>query len=199
MKNYNFSEIDCIFKFNNYENLKDFNLPEFCFTGRSNVGKSSIINSLLNKKRIATTSTKPGHTKKIFFYKITNSFVITDLPGYGFANMSKKKKEEISELLFFYLTKRKELKRIFVLVDSRRGLKSSDKSFIELLQKYNLSHQIVFTKFDKVPPNNEKNLLKNIENSNVNMQEKVIFSSSKTKIGIKEIRKEIISTVNNDH
>ena len=199
MKNYNFSEIDCIFKFNNYENLKDFNLPEFCFTGRSNVGKSSIINSLLNKKRIATTSTKPGHTKKIFFYKITNSFVITDLPGYGFANISKKKKEEISELLFFYLTKRKELKRIFVLVDSRRGLKSSDKSFIKLLQKYNLSHQIVFTKFDKVPPSSEKNLLKNIENSNVIMQEKIIFSSSKTKIGIKEIRKEIISTVDNEN
>ena len=199
MKNYNFSEIDCIFKFNNYENLKDFNLPEFCFTGRSNVGKSSIINSLLNKKKIATTSNKPGHTKKIFFYKVTNSFVIADLPGYGFANISKKKKEEISELLFFYLTKRKELKRIFVLVDSRRGLKSSDKSFIKLLQKYNLSHQIVFTKFDKVPPSSEKNLLKNIENSNVIMQEKIIFSSSKTKIGIKEIRKEIISTVDNEN
>ena len=199
MKNYNFSEIDSIFKFNNCENLKDFDLPEFCFTGRSNVGKSSIINSLLNKKKIATTSNKPGHTKKIFFYKVTNSFVIADLPGYGFANISKKKKEEISELLFFYLTKRKELKRIFVLVDSRRGLKSSDKSFIKLLQKYNLSHQIVFTKFDKVPPSSEKNLLKNIENSNVIMQEKIIFSSSKTKIGIKEIRKEIISTVDNEN
>ena len=199
MKNYNFSEIDCIFKFNNYENLKDFNLPEFCFTGRSNVGKSSIINSLLNKKKIATTSNKPGHTKKIFFYKVTNSFVIADLPGYGFADMSKKKKEEVSELLFFYLTRRKHLKKIFVLVDSRRGLKLSDKSFIELLQKYNLSHQIVFTKFDKVAPNNEINLLKDIENSYVNMQEKVIFSSSKTKIGIKEIRKEIISTVNNEY
>ena len=198
MKNYNFSEIDCVFKFNNCENLKDFNLPEFCFTGRSNVGKSSIINSLLNKKKIATTSNKPGHTKKIFFYKVTNSFVIADLPGYGFANMSKKKKEEISELLFFYLTKRKNLKRIFVLVDSRHGLKPSDKSFIELLQKYNLSHQIVFTKFDKVLPNYEKNLLKNVENSYVNMQEKVIFSSSKTKIGIKEIRKEIIGTIKND-
>ena len=171
----------------------------FCFTGRSNVGKSSIINSLLNKKRIATTSNKPGHTKKIFFYKVTNSFVIADLPGYGFADMSKKKKEEVSELLFFYLTRRKQLKKIFVLVDSRRGLKSSDKSFIELLQKYNLSHQIVFTKFDKVAPNNEINLLKDIENSYVNMQEKVIFSSSKTKIGIKEIRKEIISSVNNEY
>ena len=199
MKNYNFSEIDCIFKFNNCENLKDFDLPEFCFTGRSNVGKSSIINSLLNKKKIATTSNKPGHTKKIFFYKVTNSFVIADLPGYGFADMSKKKKEEVSELLFFYLTRRKHLKKIFVLVDSRRGLKLSDKSFIELLQKYNLSHQIVFTKFDKVAPNNEINLLKDIENSYVNMQEKVIFSSSKTKIGIKEIRKEIISTVNNEY
>ena len=199
MKNYNFSEIDSIFKFNNCENLKDFDLPEFCFTGRSNVGKSSIINSLLNKKKIATTSNKPGHTKKIFFYKVTNSFVIADLPGYGFADMSKKKKEEVSELLFFYLTRRKHLKKIFVLVDSRRGLKLSDKSFIELLQKYNLSHQIVFTKFDKVAPNNEINLLKDIENSYVNMQEKVIFSSSKTKIGIKEIRKEIISTVNNEY
>ena len=69
MKSYNFSDIDNLSSFNSFSSLKDFNLPEFCFAGRSNVGKSSMINSLLNRKKAATTSNKPGHTKKIFLYK----------------------------------------------------------------------------------------------------------------------------------
>ncbi|MBJ57489.1 MAG: ribosome biogenesis GTP-binding protein YsxC [Rickettsiales bacterium] len=192
MKSYNFSEISNVSKCGNFEDIKIYKLPEFCFAGRSNVGKSSIINSLLNRKKIATTSNRPGHTKNISFYKINNSFIVVDLPGYGFANVSKRKTEELSKMLFLYLTQRQEIKIIFVLIDSRHGIKDSDKNFIYLLERYKLDYQVVFTKFDKVSLSNKESLLKGIENYNKNIREKVIFSSSKTKAGINELRREIL-------
>ena len=196
MKSYNFSDIDNLSSFNSFSSLKDFNLPEFCFAGRSNVGKSSMINSLLNRKKAATTSNKPGHTKKIFLYKVSNSFILVDLPGYGFANTSKKKTREISELLFLYLTKRSCLKKIFVLIDSRIGVKSSDKSFIDLLNKNGLEYKFIFTKFDKINSEKKKILLSDINSELGKIGDDVIFTSSKTKFGIKKIRREILHTFN---
>ena len=192
MKSYNFSEISNVSKFSNFEDLKSYNLPEFCFAGRSNVGKSSIINSLLNRKKIASISNRPGHTKNIAFYKINNSFIIVDLPGYGFANVSKSKTKALSEMLFLYFTKRLEIKIIFILIDSRHGIKYSDKNFINLLERYKLNYQIIFTKFDKVSQDKSESLLKGIEDDYKNIARKIIFSSSKTKAGIKELRREIL-------
>ena len=91
MKNYNFNAIDSKLNFKSYNELKLFGLPEVCFTGRSNVGKSSLINAITNRKTIATTSNKPGHTKKIFLFTIDKKFILVDLPGYGYAKVSKKK------------------------------------------------------------------------------------------------------------
>ena len=91
--------------FKNYNELKFYGIPEICFTGRSNVGKSSLINAITNRKSLASTSNKPGHTRKIFFYNIAKRFMLVDLPGYGYAKASKEKIEKMSELVFLYLTK----------------------------------------------------------------------------------------------
>ena len=136
-------------------------LPEICFTGRSNVGKSSLINAILNRKTIATTSNKPGHTQKIFLFTIDKQFILVDLPGYGYAKISKNKKEKISELLNSYLLKRQNLRKVFLLLDSRRGLKEIDISFLEFLADNRIDFKIIFTKADKISKKNEELLISN--------------------------------------
>ena len=118
------------------------------------------------------------------------------MPGYGFANLSKRKTKEISQLLFLYLTKRQSLRKIFILVDSRHGIKESDEYFINFLLDYSLDYQIIFTKIDKISPNKQRILLNNFKNNYKEFDNKVIFTSSKTKSGIKEIRKKIIASLN---
>ena len=196
MKNYDFKAIESQLSFKNYEDLNAYWLPEICFTGRSNVGKSSLINALLNRKGLATTSNKPGHTKKIFLYNINKKFILVDLPGYGYAQISKKKTQELSELLHLYLTKRAALKKVFVLIDSRHGFKESDLQFIEFLAEHNIEFKVILTKIDKVSKNDEKNLTQSFELNSLTKNNPPFFSSAKIKKGIKEIRKEIINTIN---
>ena len=138
MKTYNFKIIDEKISFKNYSELKVYGLPEVCFTGRSNVGKSSLINALTNRKNAVSISNKPGHTKKISFIIIDKKLILVDLPGYGYAKVSKNKTQEMSELLFLYLTKRTFLKKVFILIDSRHGFKENDLSFLED-QQFNFS------------------------------------------------------------
>ena len=196
MKNYNFKAIEGRMSFKNYEDLSSYWLPEICFTGRSNVGKSSLINALLNRKGLATTSNKPGHTKKIFLYNIDRKFMLVDLPGYGYAKVSKKKTEELSKLLHLYLTKRDALKKVFVLIDSRHGFKESDIKFIEFLAEYSIAFKVILTKVDKVSKSAEKNLTQSFELNSLTKDNPPFFSSTKIKTGIREIRKEIINTLN---
>ena len=195
MKNYDFKVIESKFSFKNYEDLGSYWLPEICFTGRSNVGKSSLINALLNRKGLATTSNKPGHTKKIFFYNIDKKFILVDLPGYGYAQISKKKTQELSELLHSYLTKRDALKKVFVLVDSRHGFKENDIQFIEFLAEHDIEFKVILTKFDKVSKKDAINLNQSFKLNNLTKNNPPFFSSAKIKKGIKEIRKEIINTI----
>ncbi len=189
MKNYNFKAIEGRMSFKNYEDLSSYWLPEICFTGRSNVGKSSLINALLNRKGLATTSNKPGHTKKIFLYNIDRKFMLVDLPGYGYAKVSKKKTEELSKLLHLYLTKRDALKKVFVLIDSRHGFKESDIKFIEFLAEYSIAFKVILTKVDKVSKSAEKNLTQSFELNSLTKDNPPFFSSTKIKTGIREIRK----------
>ena len=146
MKTINFSAVEPAVTFDGDKKNNPLRLSEICFAGRSNVGKSSLINSLTNRKNIAKTSNKPGHTKNIFFYKIDQAFIIVDLPGYGYAKLAKKKKAFLSNLLFNYLTKRIELRIIFLLIDSRHGLKKNDIDFLEMLQNFGLHYAFLFTK-----------------------------------------------------
>jgi GTP-binding protein len=195
MKNYNFKALETKLSFKKYEELNSYWLPEICFTGRSNVGKSSLINALLNRKGLATTSNKPGHTKKIFLYNIDKKFILVDLPGYGYAQISKKKTQELSELLHIYLTKRDSLKKVFVLIDSRHGFKESDFQFIDFLTAHNIKFRVILTKVDKISKKDVISLNQSFTLNSLIKDNPPFFSSAKVKKGIKEIRKEIINTI----
>ncbi len=126
------------------------NLPEFALVGRSNVGKSSLINTLLNKKSIAKTSSKPGKTILINHFKINDKFYLVDLPGYGYANTSKQIIKEIKLIHESYFKTRKQLLFTFLLVDIRHDLQKIDLEFMKYLNSMMCPFVIVFTKSDKI-------------------------------------------------
>ena len=126
------------------------NLPEFALVGRSNVGKSSLINTLLNKKSIAKTSSKPGKTLLINHFKINDKFYLVDLPGYGYANTSKQIIKEIKLIHESYFKTRKQLLFTFLLIDIRHDLQKIDLEFMKYLNSMMCPFVIVFTKSDKI-------------------------------------------------
>ena len=139
------------------DQLPDDSIPEFVFWGRSNVGKSSLIN-LLTKKKIAKTSKTPGRTRSLVFFQYKKEFRIVDFPGYGFSKISKKKEEDLDHLINIYLTKRTNYKELFLLIDSRHGIKPIDESISDsLIVKTNKNINIIFTKQDKLKSSERKN------------------------------------------
>jgi GTP-binding protein len=124
-------------------------LPEIAFAGRSNVGKSSLINALLGRKSLARVSHTPGRTQQLNFFLLGKRFYIVDMPGYGYAAASKAKIKVWSRLIQDYLKGRVPLKRVFLLIDSRHGFKASDEAVMEELDKAAVSYQIILTKSDK--------------------------------------------------
>jgi GTP-binding protein len=127
--------------------------PEYAFIGRSNVGKSSLINMLLNRKGLAKTSSTPGKTKLINHFEVNGDWYLVDLPGYGYARISKKEREKWEGMIRTYLTKRQNLVTTFVLVDSRIEPKKADLDFINWLGEAGLPLAVVFTKADKLTQN----------------------------------------------
>jgi len=124
-------------------------LPEYAFIGRSNVGKSSLINMLTNKKELARTSVKPGKTQLINHFIINEKWYLVDLPGYGYAAVGKDKKEEFSQMIRRYMQQRQNLMCVFVLIDSRIPMQANDKSFMEWLAEHEVPFCMIFTKADK--------------------------------------------------
>lgn len=133
------------------DKLTDFGLPEFAFVGRSNVGKSSLINALTNRKKLAKASSTPGRTRLINYFNINKNFMFVDLPGYGFALASKTEQEKWQELIGTYLENSKNLKRVFVLVDIRHEPSSKDVDMLKYLYYYNIPFNVLATKTDKIP------------------------------------------------
>lgn len=125
-------------------------LPEYAFTGRSNVGKSSLINMLCNRSKLAITSSKPGRTQAINHFLIDESWYLVDLPGYGFAKVSKKSREQWQKMIRRYLRERTNLVSVFTLIDIRVKPMDSDIEFIQLLGENGIPFQIVFTKTDQL-------------------------------------------------
>jgi GTP-binding protein len=123
---------------------------EVCFAGRSNVGKSSLINALTGRKGLARASNTPGRTQEINYFTLTDAFYLVDLPGYGFANAPLPIVEKWQRLLKAYLTGRQTLRRAFVLVDSRHGVKPPDAEIMTMLDKAAVTFQVVMTKTDKM-------------------------------------------------
>ncbi|MEE9389557.1 MAG: ribosome biogenesis GTP-binding protein YihA/YsxC [Paracoccaceae bacterium] len=132
---------------------------EVCFAGRSNVGKSSLINALTGRKNLARASNTPGRTQEINFFTASEELYVVDLPGYGYANAPVNVVEKWQRLLQNYLSGRQTLRRVFVLIDARHGVKQVDQDIMNLLDKSAVTFQAVLTKTDKVKPADlEKNL-----------------------------------------
>ena len=170
----------------------DKNLPEFAFIGRSNVGKSSLINSLCNKKSIAKTSSKPGKTLLINHFIINNSFFIVDLPGYGFAKVSKKQKEKIKNLHESYFKSRKQLFSALLLIDIRLEPQKIDLEFMEYINKLFVPFILIFTKCDKLKKSEINQKIKVYSEEikrNWETSPQIIVSSAKNKIGLDDILK----------
>lgn len=127
-------------------------LPEVAFAGRSNVGKSSLINGLVNQKYLARASNEPGRTREINFFLLAETVRLVDLPGYGFARVSRSIADKFQDLGRAYLRGRPNLKRVYVLIDSRHGLKKVDLEALDALDEAAVSYQIVLTKADKIKP-----------------------------------------------
>ncbi|HOK98447.1 MAG TPA: ribosome biogenesis GTP-binding protein YihA/YsxC [Bacteroidales bacterium] len=155
----------------NYQDCPPGNLPEFAFIGRSNVGKSSLINMLVNQKHLAHTSAKPGKTQTINHFLInfhpknkppqkTVSMYFADLPGYGYAHVSKEKKQQFERMIAGYVLTRKNLLTLFVLIDSRLDPQPNDMGFIQFLGENQVPFALIFTKADKL---STSRLTRNIE------------------------------------
>lgn len=168
------------------------NKEEFLLVGRSNVGKSSFINTIINRKNYARTSSTPGKTQTLNFYKINDSFYLVDAPGYGFAKVRNSLKKKFGLIMESYLKSRENLKMVFLLVDFRHKPTSDDIMMYDYLKYYNVPVTIICTKVDKVYKNNHaKN--KNIIQKELNLPDdkNIILFSSVTKIGKNEVYEEI--------
>ena len=140
--------------------------PEYAFIGRSNVGKSSLINMLTGRKGLAMTSSTPGKTQLINHFIINNEWYLVDLPGYGYAQRGKKGREKIEQIIYHYLDKREELTCLFVLIDCRHEAQKIDLEFIEQLGESGIPFAIIFTKTDKI---SQGQLKTNMENYKVTL------------------------------
>jgi len=134
------------------ETLPPPTLPEIAFAGRSNVGKSSLINALTGRKTLARTSNTPGRTQELNFFLLGDALRLVDMPGYGFAQAPADKVKAWTRLIHDYLRGRTNLKRVYVLIDARHGIKARDEEVLDRLDKAAVSYQIVLTKGDKIGP-----------------------------------------------
>ena len=178
------------------EQLPLTEMPEVAFAGRSNVGKSSIINALTGQKSLAKTSNTPGRTQQLNYFNLGDKIHIVDLPGYGFAQAPESMVKQWQQLIFSYLQGRVNLKRVFVLIDSRHGIKKVDLEIMEMLDKAAVTYQIVLTKTDKISEKALEKVLqetKNIIKEHAAAYVSILATSSEKKTGLNELRFEIQS------
>ncbi len=169
------------------------NLPEFVFFGRSNAGKSSLINYLCNRKTLSRVSNSPGRTTEINFFNIDNKLALVDLPGYGYAKRSKEEREKWLRLIEHYLIYRENLVLVNLLIDSRRGLLDSDIEIIDFLYKLKKEFQIIFTKYDKMK--NKEEIIDDCKKQLIkyNYNKQFIFTSSRRRYGAEEVQLSLAS------
>jgi len=176
------------------EQLPEADRPEIAFAGRSNVGKSSLVNALTGRKTLARTSGDPGRTRELNFFDLGGQIRLVDLPGYGFAKAPKDVSARWTRLTRDYLRGRVNLKRIFLLIDARHGLKPSDESVMSDLDNAAVVYQITLTKLDKLKPAEQKTI---VEQTMARIARrpaafpKVAATSSAKKIGLDDLRADI--------
>lgn len=175
------------------------NKPEFLLVGRSNVGKSSFINSLLGRKNYARTSSKPGKTQTLNFYLCNENFYLVDVPGYGYASVDKATQKKFGLMIEEYLKNRKNLKRVFMIIDGRMKATENDLIMYNYLKHYDINVTVVATKYDKIKPKDRDKTFKSVKNSlNLVEGDNLVYFSSITKKGREEIYGIIDSTLSED-
>ena len=166
--------------------------PEFLLVGRSNVGKSSFINTILGRKNLAYTSSKPGKTQTLNFYGVNDSFYLIDVPGYGYATVDKNTQAKFGMMIEEYLEKREQLKRVFMLVDFRHKPTEDDLLMYNFLKYYNLPVTVIATKADKITGSKkQKNLKMIMDSMDLVVGDDLVVFSSVTKLGVKEVLNKI--------
>ncbi|MDT2045294.1 YihA family ribosome biogenesis GTP-binding protein [Priestia aryabhattai] len=157
------------------------NLPEFALAGRSNVGKSSFINKMLNRKNLARTSSKPGKTQTLNFYLINEMMHFVDVPGYGFAKVSKKEREAWGKMIETYLTDRDQLKAVLLIIDLRHAPSKDDVMMYNFLKHYGIPVMVIATKADKIPKGKWQKHLKVVRDTlELDSEDELILFSSET-------------------
>ena len=171
---------------------------EIAFAGRSNVGKSSLINALFGQRKLAKTSSTPGRTQQLNYFNLNEQIYVVDLPGYGFAKAPKEIVKNWQKLINTYLVGRANLRRVFVLIDSRHGIKKIDEEIMEMLDVAAVTYQIVLTKIDKI---SEKELAKVLEDTNKKVAEHtaahvvVLKTSSEKNLYLDELKAEVYDLI----
>ena len=190
-----FKKNEFIGSFQSYRDIKNpLSKNDCCFIGRSNVGKSSIINSITRKKNLAKTSKTPGRTQSINIFLINDKINLVDLPGYGYAKVSKVMRQNLETLIQEYIGNQLELMHAYILIDAKVGVKNSDIDMFDLLSESNRKFSIIFTKIDKC----SKSYLNELEHSMQSLMKsytkyfnKFFFTSAKKFEGIIDIQKDI--------
>ncbi len=166
----------------------DDNLPEIVLLGRSNVGKSTFVNTLIERRSLARTSSQPGKTQTMNFYRINDGFYFVDMPGYGYAKASKTEREKWGKMIEKYLRNRENAVLIFQLIDSRHEPSEDDLLMYEWLIYYDLKPVIIGTKADKLSKTNQKKAASRIAKSlNLKKSDELILFSAETKLGKDEV------------
>ena len=171
---------------------------EICFAGRSNVGKSTLINALTGRKALARTSNTPGRTQEINFFTAADSHYLVDLPGYGYANAPLPVVEKWQRLLKKYLSGRRSLRRAFVLIDARHGVKSVDEEILSLLDSAAVTFQCVLTKADKIKTHEQEALLQQVRGAlskHPAAYPELILTSSEKGMGVETLRSTIAGLI----
>jgi len=178
------------------ENLPPPGPPEICFAGRSNVGKSSLINALTNRNGLARASNTPGRTRELNYFNVDDRLRIVDLPGYGYARASKTDIAKWTQLTRAFLRGRAPLRRVFILIDSRHGIKPTDLELMDMLDEAAVTYQLIFTKVDKIkPPQVNKGIMKaaKVIKKRPAAFPEIIATSSVKKDGLDILKAEIAS------
>ena len=179
---------------NLYNKLIKTDKPQIVLVGKSNVGKSSFINSIANQKKLAKVGQTPGKTRSINYYNVNNDFYIVDLPGYGYSTMSEKEKQKINRLIDTYISQTKEIKHIFFLVDIRNNPSENDRQMYEWLLDKKISFTIIATKADKVAKTKYDEYTHNISKILFAKEEIIPFSADK-KINIDLVCSQILGII----
>jgi len=173
------------------------NLPEIAFLGRSNVGKSSLINSLVNRKNLVRTSNSPGSTIKINYFKLGDKLMLVDLPGHGYAKRAKHLVENLSELIEEYLAKKENLKKLVFIIDARRGVNQEDEMLLNFFKKIGISMLLVFNKVDKLKKLELQNLNDSMDGiiNKFDFIENIVSTSCLKRSGIRKLKEKIIQNI----